>query len=202
MSKVTVREASVLTGVSRQTINDATKNGLLSFTKNKRGHKVIDISELTREFEIVENIDVLSNKKKESKSDSKVTVKSAIIDKEILSIKEELISAHERERSLWQDQVNLLKDRVEEIRKDKETYVRLIEFQGNGKKQNEEELNALKDANKSLSEQVQKLLDKDEAREQERMESRRIAQETFKAKKEKERIEKEESRGFFSKLFG
>jgi len=44
MSKVTVREASVLTGVSRQTINDATKNGLLSFTKNKRGHKVIDIS--------------------------------------------------------------------------------------------------------------------------------------------------------------
>ena len=202
MSKVTVREASVLTGVSRQTINDATKNGLLSFTKNKRGHKVIDISELTREFEIVEKIDVLDNKRKESKSDSKVTVKSAKLDKEILSIKEEIISAHERERSLWQDQVNLLKDRVEEIRKDKETYVRLIEFQGNGKKQNEEELNALKDANKSLSEQVQKLLDKDEAREQERMESRRIAQETFKAKKEKERIEKEESRGFFSKLFG
>lgn len=202
MSKVTVREASVLTGVSRQTINDATKNGLLSFTKNKRGHKVIDISELTREFEIVENIDVLNNKMKETKSDSKVTVKSAKIDKEILSIKEELITAHERERSLWQDQVNLLKDRVEEIRKDKETYVRLIEFQGSGKKQNEEEINALKNANKSLSEQVQKLLDKDEAREQERMESRRIAQETLKAKKEKERIEKEESRGFFSKLFG
>ena len=202
MSKVTVREASVLTGVSRQTINDATKNGLLSFTKNKRGHKVIDISELTREFEIVEKIDVLDNKRKELKSDSKVTVKSAKLDKEILSIKEEIISAHERERSLWQDQVNLLKDRVEEIKKDKETYVRLIEFQGNGKKQNEEELNALKNANKSLSEQVQKLLDKDEAREQERMESRRIAQETFKAKKEKERIEKEESRGFFSKLFG
>ena len=202
MSKVTVREASVLTGVSRQTINDATKNGLLSFTKNKRGHKVIDISELTREFEIVENIDVLNNKKQESKSDSKVTVKSAKIDKEILSIKEELISAHERERSLWQEQVNLLKDRVEEIRKDKETYVRLIEFQGNGKKQSEEELNTLKNANKSLSEQVQKLLDKDEAREQERMESRRIAQEALKAKKEKERIEKEKSRGFFSKLFG
>lgn len=202
MSKVTVREASVLTGKSRQTINDATKDGTLSFSKNKRGHKVIDISELSREFEIIENIDVLSSTMKESKSDSKVTVKSARFDKELLSIKEELISAHERERSLWRDQITLLKDTVEEIRKDKETYVRLIEFQGSNKKENEEELNALKDANKSLSEQVQKLLDKDEAREQERMDARRKAQEVLKAKQEKQRLEKEASRGFFSKLFG
>jgi len=84
--------------------------------------------------------------------------------------------------------------------------VRLIEFQGNGKKQNEEELNALKNANKSLTEQVQKLLDKEEAREKERMELRRKAQEAHKAKMNKERFEKEQAEkekneGFFKKMF-
>ena len=198
MSKVTVREASVLTGKSRQTINDATKDGTLSFSKNKRGHKVIDISELTRQFEIIENIEVLDSKIQKSKSDSKVTVKTAKLDREILSIREELISAHERERSLLHDQITLLKDTVEEIRKDKETYVRLIEFQGSGEKQNEEEINALKDANKSLSDQVQKLLDKDEVREQERMKARIKAQDIM---AEKKRLAEEKGKGLFARLF-
>jgi len=198
MSKVTVREASVLTGKSRQTINDATKDGTLSFSKNKRGHKVIDISELTRQFEIIENIEVLDSKIQKSKSDSKVTVKSAKLDREILSIKEELISAHERERSLLHDQITLLKDTVEEIRKDKATYVRLIEFQGSGEKQNEEEINALKDANKSLSDQVQKLLDKEEVREQERMKARRKAQDIM---AEKKRLTEEKNKSLFTRLF-
>lgn len=207
MSKVTVREASLLTGKSRQTINDATKDGTLSFTKNKRGHKVIDVAELSREFDIIQPVEELEQKKKQSKSDSKVTVKSSQNDNDIRAIKEELVSAHERERALMQEQITFLKDTVEEIRKDKETYVRLIEFQGQGSKESEQKLKSLEEQNKSLTEQVQKLLDKEEEREKERMEARRKAQEAHKAKLEKERLEqeraeKEKSRGFFQKLFG
>lgn len=51
-SKITVREAAQLTGKSRETINTATQDGTLSFSKNASGHKVIDISELGRVFEI------------------------------------------------------------------------------------------------------------------------------------------------------
>ena len=46
MSKVTVREAALLTGKSRETINAATKDGTISYTHNEKNHKVIDISEL------------------------------------------------------------------------------------------------------------------------------------------------------------
>lgn len=202
MSKITVREASILTGKSRQKINDATKDGTLSFTKNKRGHKVIDISELSREFEIIKTIDDLLASKTNSKSDSKFTVNSGEINKEIQSIRQEILTSHERERTLMQDQITLLKDTVEEIRKDKDTYVRLIEFQGHGKSENKEEIEVLKEANKSLAEQVQKLLEKEETRDQERMEARRKAREAQRATLEKQRIEEEQSRGFFSKLFG
>lgn len=201
MSKVTVREASILTGVSRQTINSMTKDGTLSSSKNKRGHKVIDIAELSREFDIIESADALETSKKTSRSDSKVTVKSVKNDKEIQSIRQELISAQERERALWQEQITLLKETVEEIRKDKETYVRLIEHQGNAKNENKGEIDALKKANESLTEQVQKLLEKEEVRAQERMEARRKAREAQRVSLEKQRIEAEQSRGFLRKLF-
>ena len=66
---------------------------------------------------------------------------------------------------------------------------------------NKDEIDALKEANKSLSVQVQKLLEKEEQRDQERMEARRKAREAQRASLEKQRIEAERSRGFFSKLF-
>ena len=53
MSKVSVREAAWLTGKSRETINTATKDGVLSFTMNERNHKVIDVAELERVYPII-----------------------------------------------------------------------------------------------------------------------------------------------------
>lgn len=53
MSKVSVRIAAELTGKSRDTINVATNDGTLSFTKNARGHKEIDVSELQRVFPLI-----------------------------------------------------------------------------------------------------------------------------------------------------
>jgi hypothetical protein len=50
--KVSVREAALLTGKSRETINKATSDGILSFTLNERNHKAIDIAELERVYPI------------------------------------------------------------------------------------------------------------------------------------------------------
>jgi len=41
MSEITVKQAALLTGKSRETINAATKDGTLSFSHNARKHKVI-----------------------------------------------------------------------------------------------------------------------------------------------------------------
>ena len=57
MSKVTVREAALLTGKSRETINSATKDGTLSYTLNNKNHKVIDVAELSRVYEITKTLE-------------------------------------------------------------------------------------------------------------------------------------------------
>ena len=57
MSHVTVREAALLTGKSRETINTATKDGTISYTLNENNHKVIDISELQRGYPIVRSME-------------------------------------------------------------------------------------------------------------------------------------------------
>ena len=53
MSKVTVREAALLTGKSRETINVATNAGKISFSRDGQNRKVIDVSELERVYPIV-----------------------------------------------------------------------------------------------------------------------------------------------------
>lgn len=197
MSQVTVSQASVLTGKSRQTINDATKDGSLSFTKNKRGHKVIDISELSRVYDIVEDIDALSKKssnKNVEEGDKPSTPKKGL-EKEIASIREEILASQTRERRLMEDQIELLKTSVEEARRDKENYVKLLENHNKGGSSAEIEL--LKQTNESLSDQVSQLLKREEQREKERQEARQRRLDKIKADEEAER-----SRGFFSKLFG
>ncbi len=67
MSNVTVRKAALLTGKSRETINSATKDGTLSYTLNSRKHKVIDVAELSRVYDLVKTIDEVSDDKAVSK---------------------------------------------------------------------------------------------------------------------------------------
>lgn len=60
MSKVSVRQAAWLTAKSRETINTATKRGLLSFTLNGRNQKEIDVAELERVYPLVRSMNDLS----------------------------------------------------------------------------------------------------------------------------------------------
>lgn len=103
MSKVTVREAALLTGKSRETINNATKDGTISFTKNARNHKVIDIAELQRVYPIVKTIEEI----KQSgavKSSQKLTVKHGSGLKEEVSVLKERVESLTRERDTQKEE--------------------------------------------------------------------------------------------------
>ncbi|MBL4763564.1 MAG: hypothetical protein JKY93_12810 [Gammaproteobacteria bacterium] len=73
MSKITVREAALLTGKSRETINNATKDGTLSFTHNGRNHKVIDIAELERVYPLQKSMDDIKKAAKTVKNSQPVS---------------------------------------------------------------------------------------------------------------------------------
>ena len=206
MTKVTVSEAAVLTGKSRQTINDATKDGTLSFDKNKRGHKVIDIAELSRVFDIIGTLEEGGTVSKPVKSDSKSTVRLSDFEKEILSIKEELVKSHEREKSLMKEQIELPKTYVEEARHDKQNYMRLLEDHskgdGHSKSELEKKVNEVLSANDDLKTQLNKLMDREEVR-QKRIEARRArAEQKENQIQDNEPAEPKEGRGLWKKMFG
>ena len=71
MSKITIQEAEFLTGMTRQAINYATKNGSLSYTLNEKNVKVVDISELQRAgytfTKTIEELEAFKNNNKTSK---------------------------------------------------------------------------------------------------------------------------------------
>jgi hypothetical protein len=103
MSKVTVREAALLTGKSRETINNATKDGTISFTKNARKHKVIDIAELQRVYPIVKSIDEI--KKSDSvKTSQNLTVKDQSSLKQENAVLKERVENLSRERDLQKEE--------------------------------------------------------------------------------------------------
>lgn len=195
MSKVTVRQAAELTGKSRQTINDATKDGTLTFSKNGRGHKVIDVSELERVFDIIKKPEEIGQKSGSVKSDSKTTVKPSDWEKQMSTFLDQIAKSNEHEREALLQQIELLNKTVEEVRKDKDTYVRLLE--DHSSKKNDEELKRLQKSNDDLAKQVQELLDAEKKREEAR-------QAAIKKRREEklQQLQDEQSRGFFAKLFG
>ncbi len=201
MTSVTVRQAALLTGKSRATINQATKSGDITYTKNKKGHKVIDISELSRVYEIVGTIKDIESLKEAKNKATKTLPISSEIAKEVSNIREEIIASQKRERELMTQQIELLQTTVDEIRKDKETYIRLLEDHSQNKEGNKEEIETLKKTNKVLSDRVDKLLMIEEKRAQDRMEARRKQRERLEREKE-EQLLAEQNKTVWQKFFG
>lgn len=128
--KVSVREAALLTGKSRETINTATKDGVLSFTLNERNHKVIDIAELERvyplvktmaDLELSENVSPDVDLTGEGPSDLREQVavlherlQSAAREKEFLQAERETLKGErERERRQFEEQIEILRTSLE-----------------------------------------------------------------------------------------
>ena len=108
MSQVSVRQAAFLTGKSRETINNATKEGTLSFTHNSRNHKVIDVAELARVYPLVKTMDDLKEESESVQLDTTGPVKTSGADAAVLQERVERLNAEkdslekERERERGQ----------------------------------------------------------------------------------------------------
>lgn len=128
--KVSVKEAALLTGKSRETINTATKDGVLSFTLNERNHKVIDIAELERVYPLVKTMSDLepsgvvrpdSDLTEGRPSDLREQVavlherlQSAAKEREFLqSERDTLKTERERERRQFEEQIEILRTSLE-----------------------------------------------------------------------------------------
>lgn len=92
MSKVSVREAALLTGKSRETINTATKDGTISFTLNEKNHKVIDISELQRVYPIVNSMEEIQKSDTVKSSQNRTVNGQSDLEKDLAVMKERLES--------------------------------------------------------------------------------------------------------------
>lgn len=92
MSKVSVREAALLTGKSRETINTATKDGTISFTLNEKNHKVIDISELQRVYPIINSMEEIQKSDTVKSSQNRTVNGQSDLEKDLAVMKERLES--------------------------------------------------------------------------------------------------------------
>lgn len=109
MSNVTVREAALLTGKSRETINAATKDGTISYTHNEKNHKVIDISELQRVYPIVKSIEEIERSGTVKYSQNRTNNGQSDLKGELAVLKERL-------EGLVREREYLTKERIRERR--------------------------------------------------------------------------------------
>lgn len=119
MSKVTVRQAAFLTDKSRETINKKVNNGDLSFGLDSKGHKVIDIAELQREYEIVRTIEEMEAQSTPVKAVKNLTTSSQSIPSEEVFALEVKMAKLEGERDLAQRERDLaishMESRIEDL---------------------------------------------------------------------------------------
>lgn len=121
MAKVGAQRAAEITGISKSTIQRAMKSGKLSFSRNDKGHRVIDVSELERVFGLQKAVDD-SGAPVEAKSDPNMVEQEmqkagTMIEMErmkmrIYMLEQQLESAHaqiddlKEQRDQWQKQAS------------------------------------------------------------------------------------------------
>ncbi len=199
MSKVTVREAALLTGKSRETINSATKDGTLSYTLNNKNHKVIDVAELSRVYEITKTLEEVeqesgvNHSQPPSETDSqewrsrylemKTRADSAIEKAELLE------KHHQQQRKIYEDQVQNLQDSLKLAQEGHNKATLLLENKSDDGNQWQMALKAIEERvanqeNKAKEEQerAQKILRQNQAL--------------------KKALEEEKNKSFWQKLFG
>ena len=105
--KITIAEASKLTGKSIPTLHRHTNSGKLSFSKNERDEKVVDISELERVYGTLNqpNSDNQENGDRVSVSEldnQKLRHENDTLKQENDNLKSQLSEAQEREQRLFE----------------------------------------------------------------------------------------------------
>ena len=173
MSKVSVREAAFLTGKSRETINTATKDGVLSFTLNERNHKVIDVAELERVYPLVKSAAELTQSGAVSDGQEASEVGPSDLREQVAVLREKLESSlrengqqsaeRERERRQLEEQIEQLRTSLEKAQDQHSKAMLLLTHQGSEKgsgpldqiKALEETMLKIRRQNKRLFEELQ-----------------------------------------------
>ena len=162
MSQVSVRQAAFLTGKSRETINNATKEGTLSFTHNSRNHKVIDVAELTRVYPLVKTMEDLKDESESVRPDTASPVKPSGVESAVLQERVERLQAEkellekerERERGHFEATIDDLRTNLEKAQENHGKAMLLLtdQRQGSGSRglEHDEKIKALEQQVKKM----------------------------------------------------
>ena len=114
MVQLTLKDAAAAVGKNPSTITRAARSGDLSFTKDARGQRQFDTSELQRVFGELVPIEDRGKDKDDTDVEMSEDVAEAIID------------ARDRELEIMEERVQELKARVDELKYEKEQAVRAV----------------------------------------------------------------------------
>lgn len=189
MTSVTIKEAALLVGKSRQSINEATRDGTLSYKLNGRKRKVIDIVELERVYPLVKTIDEIAASRNVKESPKLTSDEPSTLREELAVTLERLARAEaereslererERERGQLERQIESLQTTVE---KSQEQHSRAMLLLTDQSEKSRSRADLQREESEKLSESVSRLA----------LQNKRLYKE-LKALKQK---------GFWERLFG
>jgi hypothetical protein len=119
--KYSMGEAAKATGKSKATIHRAIKSGKISAHKKEDGSYEIDPSELHRVFEAVSQNSYVEPSMRQSETHDEM----GVLQRELMLLREE----RERERSLFQETVNDLRQRLDSESEERRKLVNLLTYQ-------------------------------------------------------------------------
>ena len=119
--KYSMGEAAKATGKSKATIHRAIKSGKISAHKKEDGSYEIDASELHRVFDAVSQNSYAELSVRQSETPDEM----GVLQRELMLLREE----RERERSLFQDTINDLRQRLDSESEERRKLVNLLTYQ-------------------------------------------------------------------------
>ena len=127
-TQLTVSDAALQVGVTRQTIFKAIKSGKLSATQNNRGHMQINVVELLRVYGELQSPDQVAQNKVNSTQQSRVLPASAGLQLELERMKL-LIERKDFELEQMRERVSELKTREQQANEERLRMFGLLEQQ-------------------------------------------------------------------------
>ncbi|TWT96921.1 hypothetical protein Pla108_26970 [Botrimarina colliarenosi] len=205
MSKVTVKEAALLSGKSRETINAATKSGRLSYSLDGKNKKVIDVAELERVYPLTKSVDEI----RETVGQGKAPVRSGRASLEP-DVRERIAGLTERLAASETLQATLTAERVRERRQLEDEIAHLRETLAKAQDQHNKALLLITDETKGASgrtsdwERSIKALEKRIGNQEQQAKDYRgrLDEATRKIDQYRQALRAERNKSFWKKLFG
>jgi chromosome segregation ATPase len=212
---VSPTEAIKLYDVSKPTLYKDMSDGKISFDKDERGRRKLNVAELDRIYSkrAEEGAPLTSNNVQSTLSFTEPNVNSKLLLQEVKTIKEQIGQAKDREIKLLEQQIEQLREQndnlnryLKETREEHQGYLRLLEHksteEGTHSPQLDQKLEMMEQQMHFLQEQNELLL----RREEERKRRAVIRKKKIEELKQQKALQKEQpaqnNKGLFERLFG